>query len=295
VLDYKIYHYENDKINAEIIHLYSRVFQVDFRNDFQWWYLDNPSGKSTCVVALDNQKVIAHWAVTPLPFNIMGNSRTELISLAAMVDPQYQGQGIFAQMGPVLLEYLTNNTNYSFIMGFPNDKSLRAHVKYLNYVHLRDYQFVRFPRGISPAARNYKLSDLPVAMDNVFSPHNLITLNRNGAYIRWRFGNKEKYQMVVDENQRAYIFTQYKNKIDILVWDYGAGEEDIIALSDYLYQTFNPESVCTWNSLSFDKYFPRDERTYHFCICLLNKNKSVAPNIMNASQWFLQMGDSELF
>jgi hypothetical protein len=212
-----------------------------------------------------------------------------------MVDPQYQGQGVFAQMGPILLQYLTNNTNYSFIIGFPNDNSLRAHVKYLNYVPLRDYHFIRFPRGTSPAARNYELMDLPVAMDNVFPPNNLITLNRNGAYIRWRFGNKEKYQMAVDENQRAYIFTQYKNKIDILVWDYGAGDEDIIALSDYLYQTFNPESVCTWNSLSFDKSLPRDERVYHFCICLLNKEQLVVPNIMNPSQWLLQMGDSELF
>lgn len=295
MLSYRIYHYENEVINNKIIQLYKNVFNINFKDDFTWWYLNNPFGKSIGAIALDGNIVVGHWAVTPLPFNIMGNKRTELISLASMVDPEYQGQGIYKKIGFTMLEYLKNEGKFSFIIAFPNDNAIKVHLNSFDYLHIRDFHFIRFNRNKPRLDKHFKLADFPVKDDIKLNKQNLIMLDRTSEYMKWRFGNSNKYMIAMDEKNNQYIFTRFKNKIDILTWTYDASEQDIISFANYLYDVYNPELVCTWNSMVFNEPMAREKRDYHFCIHFLNKERVPADTIIKEDKWLFQMGDSDIF
>ncbi len=289
MIQYKIIKYNNESINSSIIKLYQKIFKIDFSTEFKWWYLENPYGHSYGVVALDNNQVIGHWAVTPLPFSVLGNNIDGLISLAAMVDKKYQGQGIFKEMSHVLTNYLLMNTASKFIIGFPNDNSLFVHINRMGYKHLRDYSFIKF-KSNETYSNSYR--EIKSFVDNI---NDKIALNKSRFYTAWRF-NKKCYTFFENENGIKFVITKFKKDIDILEWSDNATNREISDFANYLYCTQSDvQTVKTWNSRVFKNVESISDRSYHFCIKILDEKDHNTPLVCKKDLWSFHMGDAELF
>jgi len=287
------YDYNSKIINQRINALYKKVFQYDFSDYFDWWYLNNPNGKSIGVVAYDCEKVIGHFAVSPIKMNIKGHISKQLISLAAMVDADYQGMGIFKKLGKELFNHLIDNTNYDFIIAFPNDNSLKVHLGALNYNFIRDYNFVVFERTDEKDKNCYEMLD---SYDINEILHDKIHLNRSEEYVKWRYGNKKKYQIIKDDKGNEFVVSKFKNKIDILLWNSNLEINDLKKFIQYLYRSFNVDDVSTWNTLDvFNELGRCDPRGYHFCVRFLNNEMSEKELLRDKTNWVFMMGDCELF
>lgn len=289
MIEYKIIDYTDSHINNEIIGLYKKIFRFDFSESFEWWYLENPSGKSTGVIASEGGKVIGHWAVTPLPFLCNGEEEIGLISLAAMVDESCQGQGIFKEMSNKLFEYLQCRTSYPFIIGFPNDNSLFVHVNRMGYHHIRDFQFIKFEKQ-PDQMHSYRWID---KFNDTLKDG--IGINKKSSYAEWRFKNN-CYDFYESDNGIKFVVTRFKNCIDILEWSESALKSDVIDFASFLYKENEDVAVVkTWNLDIFKNAELYSERKYHFCIKKLLDKAETNISLLDEKKWHIQMGDAELF
>lgn len=292
-ITYSPYNYNSEIINERINELYKKVFKYDFSDYFDWWYLDNPNGKSIGLVAYDGEKVVGHFAVSPITINIKGTISKQLISLAAMVDADYQGMGIFKKLGNELFGHLIDNTDYNFIIAFPNDNSLRVHLDTLNYRLIRDYNFVFFNKFDGENSNHYRILDCYDVMETA---HDKIHLYRSMEFLKWRYSNAKKYKVIKDDKGNEFVVSKFKNKVDILLWNGDININDFKKFVQYLYRSFNVGDVSTWNTFDvFNELGHLDERGYHFCIRFLKNEMQEEEMLRDKKNWTFMMGDCELF
>ena len=287
------YNYDNKIVNEKICALYKKVFNNDFSIYFDWWYLGNPNGKSIGVIACDGEKVIGHFAVSPIKINIKGHISKQLISLAAMVDANYQGMGIFKKLGNELFCHLLNDTDYNFIIAFPNDNSLKVHLGALNYCFIRDYNFIVFDRTNEKIRNSYEIINNYDIFEVLYDK---IQLYRSAEFLKWRYGNVKKYKVIQDNKGNEFVITKFKNKVDILLWNSDVEIIDFKEFIQYLYRYFSVGNVSTWNTFNvFNELGRSEERGYHFCIRFLNDEIAEEKLLRDKKNWIFMMGDCELF
>lgn len=66
---------------------------------WKWEFMEAPDGKGFIYLALDGNKIIAHFADIPRRFSINGKTVLATLSLDLMVHPDYRREGIFLAMG----------------------------------------------------------------------------------------------------------------------------------------------------------------------------------------------------
>ena len=292
-IKYSVYNYSSEIINSRINELYKKVFNQDFSNNFDWWYLNNPLGKAIGIIACDGERVIGHFAVSPIKINIKGNVSSQLISLAAMVDADYQGMGIFKKLGNELFGHLIDNTDYDFIIAFPNDNSLKVHLGALNYVFIRDFNFVVFDKVDEKKSNQYKMVD---SYGITEISHDKIHLYRSLEFLKWRYVNENRYKIIKDDKGNEFVVSKFKNKADILLWNTNLDVNDFKKFVQYLYRYLNVNDVSTWNTFDiFNELGRQEKRGYHFCVRFLNEEIPEKALLRDKENWVFMMGDCELF
>ena len=136
----------------QLLALHRKVLNTPWSSEFwRWLYLDNPAGKAAVVVAEDQGRIVGHLAYFPLRMQWQGQPFIGSKSVQAMVDPEYQGRGLFtritnehllrAQAGGIPLTYAC-----------PNERSYGPLVHKVGYHNisqgLNDDGSMRQPRGI---------------------------------------------------------------------------------------------------------------------------------------------------
>lgn len=288
----EIYNYNNTQYNKNILNLYKNVFKIDFSQMFKWWYLDNPCGKSVGVVAISDDKIVGHWAVSPVSMRINGIVSVEWISLAAMIEDDYQGMGIFKKLSVKLFDHLDQKKGSNFIFGFPNENSIHVHIKRMNYHQIRDFSFHEIKSddncdSIYDEIDVKDMKSLPVSKS-------LIEIDRNEQYLKWRFEDSKKYRIFKNKSGIYFIVTSFKNKADLLYWSPEADNLDLEDFSSFIRTELNVEHVFSWNSSALMKSVD-DGRKYHFCVRKLKCSNLSDDFIVNEKNWTFYMGDSELF
>ncbi|MDF2656925.1 MAG: family N-acetyltransferase [Bacillota bacterium] len=289
---YDIYHYDNYKINHSIQELYRDVFRFDMKDEFHWRFLENPKGKAMAVVVTLEHELIGHSAAMPIELIIRGNKVDAVISMGTMIHSGYTGHKIGSTMLQALHQYLYGS-KYSLFLGFPNDNSFSMFTNKLGWVHVKDYNFIRFlDNGLKPV-NCYELTDVSSLALNLEPVSTDISLNRDPEYLTWRYKDK-RYEIYKSIEDKYFVITKFQEKYDIVYWSANVKEDDVRDFAQFLYSTGKGSIVSTWNSIPFsDRDTEAGQRRYHFCIKKLKED--LTDDVLNDKEWMWLMGDSELF
>jgi predicted N-acetyltransferase YhbS len=117
----------------QIMALHSKVMNTPWSMDFwRWLYLDNPAGEAVTVVAEDRGRIVGHFAYFPFRMQWQGRPFMGSKSVQAMVDPDYQGRGLFTQITQRLLRQAQANS-VPLTYSCPNEKSYYPLVHKVRY------------------------------------------------------------------------------------------------------------------------------------------------------------------
>lgn len=105
------------------------------RNEWRWFYIDNPVGDPYASLFYENGKLLGHYAVLPTLLSFRGESFVAYRSMTTMVHPDGRGKGLFTEMAKRVYSML-ESSGASMVYGFPNSNSAPGFIRNLDWTLL---------------------------------------------------------------------------------------------------------------------------------------------------------------
>jgi len=161
------------------------------REYWEWMFAKGPFGPGVITLLFDGERIIGHYAITPMGLEVAGAPVRALLSMTTMTHPDYGRQGIFLHL---LQETCKRSAELGFalVYGFPNNNSNPGFLKR----GWKDFgKVVEYARASpnTPARRIPNIAPISrfgVDVDRLWeqvAPHMGITVARTAAYLNWRF------------------------------------------------------------------------------------------------------------
>lgn len=262
--------YEKNPFDFRLIeNLFVDTFKRDFNPEYwNWRFSENPIENGPNIAYIEEKgKLIGFYAVSQTIFNDEGNIITCGLMNAAMIHPDYEGNGLFAKMEVELHNYLLNEKGFSFLYGFANHNAHRIHRKHAGWKDI-------FMLNLFYSNSSYMRLKLKEIDDYNYSVFESITYNfekldeiigrsvtygftRSSLMLDWRLKDPRNKYMVfeVKDNLNSFlgilIYKQYAQNIDLM--DYYYHSEKISKWSflklglHYLSQI--SDGIYTWSNL----------------------------------------------
>jgi len=218
----------SEKDIEQIVDLNQRIFSqqehFDIKRDekwFRWKNIDSPFGKSIVIVAENEDgEIVGSRVFWPWKFRIRTSEVFAYQPIDAVIDPKYQGRGLFYTMTVETLDIALNN-EATFIFNFSNKNSLPRNLsfgwsfvsKLIWYVKIINPSYVF---NMSRKAENihqfgdYKLTEDAIEkIMFITSFGGYIKAARSLDFVRWRYLNHPffTYGVVNFTNERSTIWT----------------------------------------------------------------------------------------
>ncbi|MEO6681658.1 MAG: GNAT family N-acetyltransferase [Ginsengibacter sp.] len=191
----------------------------------KWFHQDNLRGERSILYAIESESrnIAAIYTYLPTVLKCMDTNISGLQSFDTLTDHRHRGKGLFIRLATKLAEKETTKGN-ELVFGFPNENSVKGFVKKLGFTYFGEVPFLIKPLKISyflkKLANKNKVnidedSNCAVNADteiqlfnntsikklnkfdkryellwNKINKHILIGVNRDAAYMNWRFINK---------------------------------------------------------------------------------------------------------
>lgn len=298
---------------SDFVELFQRCFNREILEEhLKWRYIENPIEDFFVYVAIDKNKVVANYSVSPVMLINNNEIYKSALSMTTMTHPDYGGRGIFKKLASLLYSDMEHE-GYHMVWGFPNDNSHRTFINKLNWNDV--YEIPTMELELNGKNKFIKDSLSQVFEDNTFeleySNYNdgLIKVKKDKSYLKWRYlqNPMHTYQnFVVERNGKAtsyLIFKCYgKNEIDIVDFLAGSLEEGEELLGQFiLYITkLSINTVNTWtpihseNHLLFEKIGFRNHTPITY-FGKRNINSCNKTKFNSYHDWYIQMGDSDVY
>ena len=316
-----------------------------------WLHQKNLANTHTIYYAMHGEEIAAIYTAMPVMFNVNGQLHKALQSIDTITDVNHRGKGLFPKLAAKLYEDAPVN-NFELVYGFPNENSAPGFFKKLKWISFGEAPFM-----LKPLRIQYFLSkllkkktaiestderhDYTVPADAVSKHGNIVlapvtsfgddydalwekvsatipmSVNRNAAYMNWRYTSKpgEKYDIVglyeASVLKGIVVFT-IKNKHNgrigytmELIYE-PASLKSGVTLLKYASRIFKKEktdAVLAWcfthsfNYAAFRKagYYnlPEKFRPQHLFLgvrAFSEKNKSLIEDVKN---WYISYSDSD--
>jgi GNAT superfamily N-acetyltransferase len=175
----------------KILELMNVCFGRDFQKDwFQWFNYQCPYGKNRVYVGVDAGKDVLVAAYGLLPYKLVINKKVMDGSLCtnAITHPEYQGKGIFTQIGRHALLQEPQYARY-FSVGVPNKNALPGHLKAGWIVH----SDLIFFKKLDNKKNDFEGGQIFVFTDEHgrLASNSLANMNlavaRDSAFLNWRY------------------------------------------------------------------------------------------------------------
>ncbi|OWY23673.1 GNAT family N-acetyltransferase [Sphingobacteriales bacterium UPWRP_1] len=319
----KITTYKNgDEI--KIIQLFSEVFGRNMDMDFwQWRFARNPLGKQMIRLMWDGQKLVGHYAVSPVLLSVEGAPILTGLSMTTMTHPAYNGRGIFSSLAEELYQSENNENNLQAIWGYPNNNSHAGFIKNLKWVNLPVVPtFSTFPKDwLKLHSEKLDISTINSFSEEHEKAYNYMTdefkvkVLKNADYLNWRYTNHPvcNYTIFEFKSEGGYYFAVTKPyetgsnntciEIDIVEFVFPNHKEIIIALLKSIclhYKKFEIAKINLWIPLNDQRHltleklgFKNDLPITYMGVKALNKD--ISKLIYNGNNWYFTMGDSDVF
>lgn len=297
----------------KILELMNVCFGRDFQKDwFQWFNYQCPYGKNLVYVGVDVEKDVLVAAYGLLPYKLVINKKVMDGSLCtnAITHPEYQGKGIFTQIGRHALLQKPPYASY-FSVGVPNKNALPGHLKVGWIVH----SDLIFFKKLDNKKNDFEGKQIFVFTDehgrlasNSLANMNL-TVARDSAFLNWRYFKRPDkeyiaYEIREEKKLRGFIilkyFTERKYKKLHIMDIYAIDNHTFL---DLLKITINLASDCDelncwqiknspYRNLFLESGFhASDEKN----VLILFKHKGKEDfKIINGSWWFM-LGDNDVY
>jgi len=136
----------------EICALFEKVFgkpmgASESLRHWQWEYYDNPTTGIFIKLAKDNERIVGHYAVSPVSVCLDGRNMIAALSHDTMTDPSYAGLGIFRHTANAVYAD-QKNEGHGFVYGFPNRNSIRGFKKNLYWQQIMPMPIYIRPVGV---------------------------------------------------------------------------------------------------------------------------------------------------
>lgn len=305
---------------SKILDLFKLVFKQKLTHDqWLWRFRNNPAGKHLIKLMWDNDKLVGHYAVSPIYMKVEGEDVLTAHSLTTMTHPDYGGRGVFKQLSSALYEDLENEMNCKAIWGYPNNNSHYGFVKSLKWSNIA----VLHTLGIAAdnvKSRNENLQVKPIIkfdkshatfIQNKLDSNFKVYVRRDIDYLNWRYIEKPVTEYKCYEIESEYgkgivvakIYpTGTDNQFDLnIVECFLDSFENIQDIIDYIMKDFNVNfsRVTIWKNL-FDKdhlwlernrFVPVLPQTY----LAARIHHSMPDSFSDYRSWYTSMGDSDVF
>lgn len=307
ILDKPLYLNHLDGILSLFEKSFNRSSQREF---FTWRYLDNPLQDLLVNVFMDNG-IVANYSASPCIMNIQGCEVKTALSMTTMTHPEYMGRGLFTQLANQLYDHMKHQ-EYMMVWGFPNNQSHYTFISKLQWKDIYEIPTMRF-------VINKKYKDTTeVTTDNDFelnyvknkSLTELIHVVKDKRYLNWRYAqnpiNKYTNFVIADKEYVSsfVVVKQYEEQLDIVDFQARDKEEGFQLMYRLLAyaSTHELEAINCWA--------PRHHFMHGICekigftnlapvtyLGARQLNSQALGNVttMNYSDWFIQMGDSDVY
>lgn len=312
-MDFKKYK-EGDE--NSIIDLFKRSFNRNISSDYwSWRYRDNPNIIEELInLAWDDNKLVAHYAVSPIQLFIDGFKYNAALSMTTMTDPEYQGRGLFTNLAENLFE---NSKTLDIIFGVPNENSVKGFIGKLDFKLIKEIPMLES----KISKKEYRINSNCVLVEkfderfdelfkSTINKYKIIT-SRRSEHLNWRFTNnpENEYKILAymeDDKLLGYLVTKIYvgsqmitgDIVDILVTNEVVLKE-LLNFAFSLFQSQNVSSINTWFSDKklikiFEEFgFLASGQYFHF-IVRDNKYKK-NEELFDFDNWYITMSDIDLF
>ena len=175
--------------------LLSQVFKKKISTSFlNWLYNDNPNGKAITYNFIDNEKIVAHYALVPITIIHNKSYFKAALSVSIAIHENYRGLYIFQRMVNKTFE-LAKSMGIEFVIGVSN--------KLATPLFVRCFKF----KLISPLEVKIGLGEVLEKND---SSHNFEVFWNNET-LSWRLNNPRfKYQIYQNKKKITIYNNHYK-------------------------------------------------------------------------------------
>lgn len=315
------------KDKAQVFSLFEKAFQKKITEGF-WDWRYSYFGKPIRQVMKDNNNVIGHYCVHPIPLYRYPNTNQALFSMSVMSHPEYRGQKIFEKLAKIVYS-IAKDKNYKIIYGFPNRNSAGIHFQKLRWYNLgnpTEYKKTVKQNENLPVISNYKIKKV-VTFSNVGdmlwqkykNHHDVFMVPRTSNYLKWRFElspeqrfqnyKSEKYYLyVIEENSEKiayFVLKKFGNDKVHLVDYFGKLTLDvvknIINYSIKFTKQENIKEISFWHNqclenlelekISDEFNFENEKAESYFGVKLLDSDTEC----LGMKKWFITMSDSDVY
>ncbi|MEI6522762.1 MAG: GNAT family N-acetyltransferase [Bacteroidota bacterium] len=305
----------------KIYELFESTFGKKISPDYwNWLFVENPTKLVMIKLMWDNDVLAGHYAVSPLFFSFNNEKILSALSLTTMTNPLYVGKGIFTTLADKLYKDFVKKEHLKSVWGFPNTNSHYAFIKNLKWQNLEVLPTLSLNIEKFKISSNNLFSDFNLfneehskATHNVLSKY-LVFSYRNSDYMNWRYTKHplNKYDFFEKEiNGINYfavtkIFNSFSDptKMEVDILELILPEEyDIIysCISDILrfYENKNLIKINIWMPINDIKHIYLEKIgftqslpiTYSGILVLDDKYNQ----LKNNNNWYISMGDSDIF
>jgi hypothetical protein len=305
----------------DVLDLFNHVFNKHLSmNRWLWEHTENPIVPTQFNLAMCKAKPIGQSAAVPLLFNHEGITLNTVRVQNAMVHPDFRKQGVFLHT----LKNLTSQVyekQIEFIYTFPNDRSIGAFVKRLDYRHIFDIFTYNLPVNLISKYNNQdircefdkKVNFIRKDIEFINSQLNSFSIfnHRNLDYMNWRYHiNSTNNYLVVrvfqGDKQLGLIVCKPYNEtmaIDLVELYMIADKHTIGCTLKAICEFYKNDIVRSLNVWSMPHYplhpdlldlgFTKTEHSTHVVSKPLSTR--VSQNWDRLDAYYLSMGDSDVY
>ena len=316
---YRLRDYQKGDERA-ILDLFRSAFQKTLPEPFwKWRFLDNPAGTGAMKLLWDGDLLIGHYATIPMRIQVSGIPQRAMFSMTTMTHPDYGGQGIFTFLAEKCYSD-ASDAGYIGVYGFPNKNSHPGFTRKLAWIDLGQVSSLNGTltpgTGRAGKVRIEAVESFPEELDTAWTALrglHPISVERTSEYLNWRFtANPEAaYDKLIsraDGRINGYlVLKRYEGGshpvghfVDLVCED----ETGCAALVDAGMKEFagrGIERIRSWfpdgsmQDAEFRKRgFVREPTETYFGVRPF-KQAVDARFLGEAGNWFLTMGDSDVF
>lgn len=301
---------------ARILDLFKDAFQREMSLDYwNWRYVQNPENHMLIRLVYDEEKLVGHYALSPVLICIGGVEYSAALSMTTMTHPDYQGMGLFKTLATQLFE--NEYDKLDLIYGVPNENSIEGFIKYLDFQLIKEIPMLQL--NINEEIYNVDERCVEInKFDGRFDYLNEIMIkkydvmiSRTKEYLNWRYilnpQNKyRKFAYIKNGEVLGYIITKtFQDEsglsgdiVDLLVKD----EEALEALLKNAFHSFKMNKIkliTTWNSdqdiVKYMKNMGFIETSKKFYFIVKDNLELLSEKIFSFENWYLTMGDIDIF
>ncbi|MXS72245.1 GNAT family N-acetyltransferase [Flavobacteriaceae bacterium W22] len=316
-MEIRSYQLGDEKAILALFHLaFGKKMSEEYWN---WRFANNPFSDELFIDLMwDGDKLVGHYAVSPVDMMINGKAEKTALSMTTMTHPEYGGRGIFSQLAESLYRKLSVN-NYKLVWGFPNNNSHYGFNKNLSWSDIAlqgmmSLNTKNFSRLINAEAKGRSINTTEEIESNLISQLNssakYIKINKTKEYLQWRYFDNPTadYKMIIPDDNRGIIIYKVissfsdstKSEIDIMDM---AFDNDMSVLINLLSSVYNSEQNILqfnlWDSLFSANQIILEKAGFRVCppVTYLGYRALSSPDqqIADYRSWDISLSYSDVF